>query len=141
MPDKRIALVTGGNQGIGLQVAKDLVAHGFTVLIGSRQLDRGEAAAKEDTGSCATHNSSNGTFSLHNLGAATQSVALFGENRCARPVFILPPRSQGSRIRPQTLFRKTPSILGTLLSTVPLGIPPGIQARSHYHQNGQPTAS
>jgi NAD(P)-dependent dehydrogenase (short-subunit alcohol dehydrogenase family) len=47
MQDRPVALVTGGNQGIGLQVAKDLVAHGFTVLIGSRQLDRGEAAAKE----------------------------------------------------------------------------------------------
>ncbi|MBB3128728.1 NAD(P)-dependent dehydrogenase (short-subunit alcohol dehydrogenase family) [Paenibacillus rhizosphaerae] len=47
MKDKLVALVTGANQGIGLQIAKDLVAHGFTVLIGSRNLDRGEAAAKE----------------------------------------------------------------------------------------------
>jgi len=47
MQDKRVALVTGANQGIGLQVAKDLVAHGFTVLVGSRNLERGEAAAKE----------------------------------------------------------------------------------------------
>src|SRR5260370_31710453 len=46
-PDKPVALVTGANQGIGLQIAKDLVAHGFTVLVGSRNLDRGEAAAKE----------------------------------------------------------------------------------------------
>ncbi len=46
MPDKPIALVTGANQGIGLQVAKDLVAHGFTVLVGSRNLDNGEAAAR-----------------------------------------------------------------------------------------------
>jgi hypothetical protein len=28
------ALVTGANQGIGLQIAKDLTAHGFTVLVG-----------------------------------------------------------------------------------------------------------
>ena len=47
MQDKRIALVTGANQGIGLQVAKDLVANGFTVLVGSRNFERGEAAAKE----------------------------------------------------------------------------------------------
>jgi NAD(P)-dependent dehydrogenase (short-subunit alcohol dehydrogenase family) len=46
MQDKRVALVTGANQGIGLQIAKDLVAHGFTVLVGSRSLERGEAAAK-----------------------------------------------------------------------------------------------
>jgi NAD(P)-dependent dehydrogenase (short-subunit alcohol dehydrogenase family) len=47
MPDKLVALVTGANQGIGLQIAKDLVSHGFTVLVGSRNLERGEAAAKE----------------------------------------------------------------------------------------------
>ena len=46
MQDKRVALVTGANQGIGLQIAKDLAAHGFTVLVGSRNLERGEAAAK-----------------------------------------------------------------------------------------------
>src|SRR5215471_14261868 len=46
MQDKLVALVTGANQGIGLQIAKDLVAHGFTVLVGSRNLERGEAAAK-----------------------------------------------------------------------------------------------
>ena len=44
--DKPVALVTGANQGIGLQIAKDLVAHGFTVLVGSRDLARGEEAAK-----------------------------------------------------------------------------------------------
>ena len=47
MQDKRVALVTGANQGVGLQVAKELVAHGLTVLVGSRNFERGEAAAKE----------------------------------------------------------------------------------------------
>ena len=47
MNHRRIALVTGANQGIGLQVAKELVAQGTTVLVGSRNLQRGEAAAKE----------------------------------------------------------------------------------------------
>jgi NAD(P)-dependent dehydrogenase (short-subunit alcohol dehydrogenase family) len=47
MQDKRIALVTGANQGVGLQVAKELVAHGVTVLLGSRNLALGEAAARE----------------------------------------------------------------------------------------------
>jgi NAD(P)-dependent dehydrogenase (short-subunit alcohol dehydrogenase family) len=47
MPNKPVALVTGANQGIGLQIAKDLVAHGFTVLVGSRNFERGVAAAKE----------------------------------------------------------------------------------------------
>lgn len=47
IPGKRIALVTGANQGVGLQVARELVANGVTVLMGSRNLERGEAAAKE----------------------------------------------------------------------------------------------
>jgi len=45
--NKRVALITGANQGVGLQVAKELVAHGFMVLVGSRNLKRGEDAAKE----------------------------------------------------------------------------------------------
>ena len=47
MQDKPVALVTGANRGIGLQIAKDLVARGFTVLVGSRNPARGEAAARE----------------------------------------------------------------------------------------------
>ncbi|RWD65752.1 SDR family NAD(P)-dependent oxidoreductase [Mesorhizobium sp.] len=47
MPDNRIALVTGANQGVGLQVAKELAANGVTVLVGSRNFERGEAAASE----------------------------------------------------------------------------------------------
>jgi NAD(P)-dependent dehydrogenase (short-subunit alcohol dehydrogenase family) len=47
MSDKPVALVTGANKGIGLQIAKDLVAHGFTVLVGSRNRENGESAAKE----------------------------------------------------------------------------------------------
>src|SRR5580698_2714548 len=47
MTDRRIALVTGANQGVGRQVAKELVANGLTVLVGSRNFERGEAAATE----------------------------------------------------------------------------------------------
>jgi NAD(P)-dependent dehydrogenase (short-subunit alcohol dehydrogenase family) len=47
MPGKRIALVTGANQGVGRQVAKELVATGITVLVGSRNFERGAAAATE----------------------------------------------------------------------------------------------
>ena len=46
MQDKPVALVTGANKGIGLQIAKDLAAHGFTVLVGSRNCEHGETAAK-----------------------------------------------------------------------------------------------
>jgi NAD(P)-dependent dehydrogenase (short-subunit alcohol dehydrogenase family) len=46
VPYKPVALVTGANQGIGLQIAKDLVPHGFTVVVGSRNFEKGQAAAK-----------------------------------------------------------------------------------------------
>jgi NAD(P)-dependent dehydrogenase (short-subunit alcohol dehydrogenase family) len=45
MHNKQVALVTGANQGIGFQIAKDLAAHGFTVMLGSRDFEKGEAAA------------------------------------------------------------------------------------------------
>jgi NAD(P)-dependent dehydrogenase (short-subunit alcohol dehydrogenase family) len=46
MKNKPVALVTGANKGIGLEIAKGLAAHGFDVLVGSRNLVSGEAAAK-----------------------------------------------------------------------------------------------
>jgi len=45
MPTERIALITGANQGVGLEVATKLAAHGVTVYVGSRDPGRGEAAA------------------------------------------------------------------------------------------------
>lgn len=42
----RIALVTGANRGIGLDVVRQLVERGMTVILGSRSLEKGEAAAK-----------------------------------------------------------------------------------------------
>jgi NAD(P)-dependent dehydrogenase (short-subunit alcohol dehydrogenase family) len=47
MDHKRIALVTGANQGVGFQVAKELAQAGVTVLLGSRDFSRGQAAATE----------------------------------------------------------------------------------------------
>jgi NAD(P)-dependent dehydrogenase (short-subunit alcohol dehydrogenase family) len=47
MSEKRIALVTGANQGVGFEVAKQLAANDHIVYIGSRNLERGEVAAKE----------------------------------------------------------------------------------------------
>ena len=46
MQDQLVALVTGANQGIGRQIAKELAAHGMTVFVGSRDQARGEAAAR-----------------------------------------------------------------------------------------------
>lgn len=41
----RVALVTGGNKGLGLEICRQLGQLGFTVLLGSRDEARGEAAA------------------------------------------------------------------------------------------------
>jgi NAD(P)-dependent dehydrogenase (short-subunit alcohol dehydrogenase family) len=42
----RVALVTGANKGIGLEIARQLAASGVTALVGARDSARGEAAAK-----------------------------------------------------------------------------------------------
>ena len=44
---ERVALVSGGNRGIGREVARELAALDYTVVIGSRNLERGEQAAGE----------------------------------------------------------------------------------------------
>ena len=47
MNTTKIALVTGANKGIGKEIARQLGQAGFTVLAGSRELERGELAVKE----------------------------------------------------------------------------------------------
>ncbi|MFB2580007.1 SDR family oxidoreductase [Herbiconiux sp. P15] len=45
MTDPMIILVTGGNKGIGREIAAQLAQLGHTVIIGARSLERGEEAA------------------------------------------------------------------------------------------------
>lgn len=47
MADQRIALVTGGNRGIGLETCRQLAARGIKVILGSRDAAKGAAAARE----------------------------------------------------------------------------------------------
>ncbi|MFJ6195400.1 SDR family oxidoreductase [Micromonospora sp. NPDC092111] len=44
MTTTQLALVTGGNRGIGYATARQLAARGMTVLVGARDADRGAAA-------------------------------------------------------------------------------------------------
>jgi NAD(P)-dependent dehydrogenase (short-subunit alcohol dehydrogenase family) len=47
MTELRISLVTGANRGIGLEVCRQLAGLGDTVVLGSRDLDKGQQAARE----------------------------------------------------------------------------------------------
>jgi NAD(P)-dependent dehydrogenase (short-subunit alcohol dehydrogenase family) len=44
---ERVALVSGGNRGLGREVARRLAEDRYAVVIGSRDLDKGRAAAAE----------------------------------------------------------------------------------------------
>lgn len=73
MQDRPVALITGANQGIGRQIAKDLAANGFTVLVGSRNLARGESAAR-DVGPSA-HAVQLDVTDLASISAAARRIA------------------------------------------------------------------
>ena len=47
MAEQRIALVTGGNRGIGLEICRQLAGLGVKVILGSRDAARGVATAGE----------------------------------------------------------------------------------------------
>ncbi|MBD0381205.1 SDR family oxidoreductase [Paenibacillus sedimenti] len=45
--NEKIALITGANKGIGLEIARQLGKQGMIVLVGARSLDKAEQAAAE----------------------------------------------------------------------------------------------
>ena len=47
MKERKIALVTGGNRGIGYAIAQGLLAKEYQVIITSRSLDKAQQAAKQ----------------------------------------------------------------------------------------------
>ena len=47
MTEKRIALVTGANKGLGFETSRQLAAQGITVLMGARSAEKGEEAARK----------------------------------------------------------------------------------------------
>ena len=48
---RRVALITGANKGIGLETARQLGKLGVTILVGARDLEKGEEAAEVLRGS------------------------------------------------------------------------------------------
>ena len=45
--ERRVAVVTGANKGIGLEIARQLAREGITLFIGARDEERGRAAAEK----------------------------------------------------------------------------------------------
>jgi NAD(P)-dependent dehydrogenase (short-subunit alcohol dehydrogenase family) len=50
MDEKRVALVSGGNRGIGLEICRQLADEGLVVLLGSREEEKGREAAEKLSG-------------------------------------------------------------------------------------------
>ncbi|MCA3749017.1 MAG: SDR family oxidoreductase [Rubrobacter sp.] len=53
--DSRVALVSGGNRGIGLEICRQLAGKGITVVLGSRDERRGREAAEGLPGRVFAH--------------------------------------------------------------------------------------
>jgi NAD(P)-dependent dehydrogenase (short-subunit alcohol dehydrogenase family) len=51
----RVALVSGGNRGIGLEICRQLAERGLTVILGSRDEESGRAAAEGLSGGVVVH--------------------------------------------------------------------------------------
>lgn len=47
MSDAKVALITGANKGLGLETARQLGKLGYVVLLGSRDAQKGEVAARQ----------------------------------------------------------------------------------------------
>lgn len=63
MTQQRIAIVTGGNRGIGLEICRGLARHGYHVILTSRDLKKGQQAADQLRGS--------GQITTHQLDVAS----------------------------------------------------------------------
>jgi NAD(P)-dependent dehydrogenase (short-subunit alcohol dehydrogenase family) len=51
----RVALVSGGNRGIGLEIVRQLAGRGITTILGSRDEENGRAAAEGLSGNVVVH--------------------------------------------------------------------------------------
>jgi NAD(P)-dependent dehydrogenase (short-subunit alcohol dehydrogenase family) len=73
---KKIALVTGGNKGIGFEICRNLAGAGCTVLLGARNPERGQQAVRqlEQTGLGDVHFIEIDVTMLRTIEAATKQI-------------------------------------------------------------------
>ncbi len=55
MENGRVALVSGGNRGIGLEIVRQLAERGITTILGSRDEENGRSAAEGLSGNVVVH--------------------------------------------------------------------------------------
>ncbi|WP_458112644.1 SDR family NAD(P)-dependent oxidoreductase [Arthrobacter sp. R1-13] len=81
----RVALVTGGNRGLGLEIARQLAGHGHHVILGSRNKPSGESAAAEVRGEGVLVNAASPGYTRTDMSPkATRSV----EDGADTPVWL-----------------------------------------------------
>jgi NAD(P)-dependent dehydrogenase (short-subunit alcohol dehydrogenase family) len=73
---KRIALVTGGNKGIGLELSRNLANSGCTVLLGARNAERGQQGVRalQQSGLSDVHFIEIDVTRQHTISAAAQLI-------------------------------------------------------------------
>ena len=73
---KKIALVTGGNKGIGFEICRNLAGAGCTVLLGARNAQRGQQAVRqlEQAGVEDIHFIEIGVTMQHTIKAAAEQI-------------------------------------------------------------------
>ena len=65
--DRKVALITGANKGIGFEVARQLGALGWRVLLGARDSNRGTGRGRRIEGTLESMHDSNNSMSLTSL--------------------------------------------------------------------------
>jgi NAD(P)-dependent dehydrogenase (short-subunit alcohol dehydrogenase family) len=119
----RVAVVTGGNRGIGFEIVRQLAARGFRVVLGSRDLTRGrEAHARLGAlGECSEVQLLDVTIEEHARTLASSLERAFG--RCDvlvnnAGVLLDPKGSKALDLTPDVLRRTfDANVLGPVLVT------------------------